>query len=69
MYFEPIICYLSFSITEDDSLGDGQCIIKITQRVKLPFLFLNSNKELFDALEETRQKIKLPQKNDKANQQ
>jgi hypothetical protein len=23
MYFEPIICYLSLGITEDDSLGDG----------------------------------------------
>jgi len=49
-FFKPIASYLSFSIAENDSLGDGQCIIKITQSIKFPFLFLNSNKELFDAL-------------------
>jgi hypothetical protein len=45
-----ITSYLSLSIAENNSLGDGQRIIKITQRIKLPFLFLNSNEELFDTL-------------------
>jgi hypothetical protein len=43
--------YLSLSIAENNSLGDGECIIKITKSIKLPFLFLNSNKELFDTLQ------------------
>jgi hypothetical protein len=31
-------------------LSDGECIIKITKRINLPLLFVNNNKELFDAL-------------------
>ena len=46
---QPI--HLSFRIAEDDCLGDGEGVIQVTQRVKLPLLLLHSYKELLDALQ------------------
>ena len=43
--------HLPLGVTEDDGLGDGQSVVQVTQRVKLPLLSLNSNKELLDALQ------------------
>jgi hypothetical protein len=44
--------YLCLSVAENNRLGNGDCIIiKITKRMKLPFLFVKSNEELFDALQ------------------
>ena len=35
---QTTIPYLSFGITEYDCLCDGECIVEITECVKLPFL-------------------------------
>lgn len=43
--------YLPLGVTKYDSLCDCQCVIQVTERVKLPLLSLDSHKELFDALE------------------
>jgi hypothetical protein len=32
-------------------LCDGECVVQVAQRVKLPLLALHSNKELLDALQ------------------
>jgi hypothetical protein len=60
MYFERSYVTSLLVLQKMTSLGDGQCVIKITQCIKRPFLFLNSDKGLFDALEETRSKMQLP---------
>jgi len=41
---------LPSGVTEDDGLGDRQCIVKITESVEFPFLFLHCDEELFDTL-------------------
>ena len=38
-------------VAEDDSLGDGQCIIEIAERVELPVLLLDGDEELLDSLQ------------------
>jgi hypothetical protein len=43
--------YLPSGVTEDDGLGDRQCIIQVAESVEFPFLLLHSDEELFDALE------------------
>lgn len=40
---------LSLCVAEDDGLGDGECVIQITQSVKLPVFLLYSNEELLDS--------------------
>jgi len=30
--------HLASCVTEDDSLGNGQCLVEVTQRVQLPLL-------------------------------
>ena len=42
--------YLSFCVAEDDSLGNCQRVIEITQSIELPLFSLNSHEELFDTL-------------------
>lgn len=42
---------LSLRVTEDDGLCDGECVVKVTQCVKLPLLSLHGNKELFNSLQ------------------
>ena len=42
--------YLALCVGEDHRLGDGECVVKVTQGVKLPLLSLHSYKELLDAL-------------------
>lgn len=39
----------SLGVTEYDSLCDSQAIIKIAEGIKLPFFFVDSDKELLDA--------------------
>lgn len=41
---------LPLCVAEDDSLGDGESVIKITQCVKLPFFTFNRHKKLLDTL-------------------
>ncbi len=43
--------HLSLCIAEDDCLSDGQGVVQVTQRVKLPLLLLDCHKELLDALQ------------------
>jgi hypothetical protein len=43
--------YLPLRVAENDSLGDGQCVIEITQGVKLPLFSFDSNKELLDTFQ------------------
>lgn len=42
---------LSFCVTENDCLCNGERIIQITESVELPLLTFNSHKELFNALQ------------------
>ena len=42
--------HLSLRVAEDDRLCDGQSVVEVTERVKLPLLLLYGNKELLDAL-------------------
>jgi hypothetical protein len=42
---------LAACVAEDDSLCDGECVVQITQRIKLPLLLLNSNEVLLQAFE------------------
>merc|ERR1711881_8375 len=39
------------SVQEDDSLGDGQGLVQITESVQLPFLLFNKDVELLDTLQ------------------
>ena len=43
--------HLSLGVAEDDGLGDGEGVVEVTQRVKLPLLTLHRHKELLDALQ------------------
>lgn len=47
---QPI--HLSLCIAENDSLGNGEGVIQITEGVKLPLLLLHCYKELLDALQQ-----------------
>lgn len=38
-------------IAEDDSLGNGNCLVKIAEGVKLPLLLFDGDVELLDTLE------------------
>lgn len=56
-----LLTYLSLGITEDDCLCDCQCVVQVTQSIKLPFFSLNCHKELFNPLQSqliTGQKMK-----------
>ena len=44
------LVHLSLSIAEYDGLCDGECIVEITEGVKLPLFLLHCHKELFDTL-------------------
>ena len=41
--------HLLAGVAEDDGLGDGQRVIQVAQRVKLPLLLLYCHEELLDA--------------------
>lgn len=41
---------LSAGVAEDDSLGDGDCLVQIREGVELPLLLLDGNVELLDTL-------------------
>ena len=41
---------LPSGVTEDDGLGDCQCIVQIAESVEFPFLLLHRDEELFDTL-------------------
>mmetsp|Transcript_21958 Transcript_21958/g.44648 ORF Transcript_21958/g.44648 Transcript_21958/m.44648 type:complete len:289 (-) Transcript_21958:452-1318(-) len=43
--------HLPLRIAEDDRLRDGQRVVEVAQRVKLPLLALHRHKELLDALQ------------------
>ena len=43
--------YLSLGVAEDDSLSDCECVVEITESVKLPLFLLHCHKELLDALQ------------------
>lgn len=42
---------LTLGVAEDDGLRDGQCVVEVAQRVKLPLFSLDSDKELLDAFQ------------------
>lgn len=42
---------LAPGVAEDDSLSDGQCVVEITQSVKLPVLLLDGDEVLLETLE------------------
>ena len=42
---------LPLGVAEDDSLCDGEGVVEVTERVKLPLLLLHRHKELLDALQ------------------
>lgn len=42
---------LPLGVTEDDSLGDGQSVVQVTESVKLPLLPLHRYEELLDPLQ------------------
>ena len=42
---------LPLGVAEDDGLGDGERVVEIAQRVKLPLLLLHRHEELLDALQ------------------
>lgn len=46
---EPV--NLPLGVAEDDCLGDRQCVIQVTEGIKLPLLTLYSYKELLDAFQ------------------
>lgn len=43
--------HLPFGVAEDDGLRDGQCVVEIAQRVKLPLFSFHRHKELLDAFQ------------------
>ena len=43
--------HLSLGVAEDDSLSDCECVVEITESVKLPLFLLHCHKELLDALQ------------------
>lgn len=43
--------YLSFCVTEDNSLCNSKRVIQITQGIKLPLLFFHCYKELLDSFQ------------------
>ena len=43
--------HLALGVAEDDCLCDGEGVVQVAQRVKLPLLALHSHKELLDALQ------------------
>ena len=43
--------YLTLGVAEDDGLGDGERVVEVTQRVKLPLLALHRHEELLDSLQ------------------
>lgn len=43
--------YLPFGVTKDDRLCDGECVVQVTERIKLPLFSLNGHKELLNALQ------------------
>ena len=51
--------HLSPCVAEDDSLGDGEGVIQITERIELPVLLLHCDEELLDAFQ--RQLVTLDQ--------
>lgn len=46
---EPV--NLSAGVAEDDSLGDGDCLVQVGQGVQLPLLLLDGDVELLDTLQ------------------
>ena len=42
---------LPLGVAEDDGLCDGERVVEVTQRVKLPLLALDRHEELLDALQ------------------
>ena len=42
---------LPLGVAEDDSLCDGEGVVEVTERVKLPLLLLHCHEELLDALQ------------------
>lgn len=44
---EPV--HLPFGVAEDDSLRDGECVVQVTQGVKLPLFSFHSDEELLDS--------------------
>ena len=45
-----VCTYLSLGVAEDDGLCDGQRVVEVTQRIKLPLLPLHGHEELLDPL-------------------
>lgn len=45
------VTHLPLGVAEDDSLGDGQRVVEVTQSVKLPFLSFHRHEELLDAFQ------------------
>lgn len=43
--------YLSLGVAEDDSLGDCEGVVEVTQGVKLPLLSLHRHEELLDSFQ------------------
>lgn len=43
--------HLPLGVAEDDSLGDGQRVVEITESIELPFLSFHGHEELFDAFQ------------------
>ena len=50
----PASTHLALGVAEDDGLRDGQRVVQVAQRVKLPLLALHRHKELLDALQGAR---------------
>ena len=46
-----LVAYLCLRVAKDDSLCDGERIIQIAERVKLPVFAFNRDEELLDALQ------------------
>ena len=46
----PARAHLALGVAEDDGLRDGERVVQVAQRVKLPLLALHRHKELLDAL-------------------
>lgn len=42
---------LPLGVAEDDRLRDGERVVQVAQRVKLPLLSLHGHKKLLDALQ------------------
>ena len=43
--------HLAFGVAENDSLSNGECVVQVTEGVKLPLLSLHRHKELLDAFQ------------------